>query len=81
MFFGHADSLRMSLLCVITVDVLLSRVASRCRRRLMLTGTPDQNNLEELQSLLQFLLPTVFRADVIAAQLADEQACTAAHSR
>ena len=44
----------------------------------MLTGTPVQNNLEELQGLLSFLLPDVFSADVIAAQWADEQACTAA---
>lgn len=39
----------------------------------MLTGTPLQNDLEELQNLLSFLLPDVFNADV-AAQLADEQA-------
>ena len=38
----------------------------------MLTGTPLQNDLEELQNLLCFLLPDVFHADV-AAQLADEQ--------
>ena len=42
----------------------------------MLTGTPLQNDLEELQNLLSFLLPDVFNADV-AAQLADEQACAA----
>lgn len=41
----------------------------------MLTGTPLQNDLEELQNLLSFLLPDVFNADV-AAQLADEQAWT-----
>lgn len=45
-----------------------------CRRRLMLTGTPLQNDLDELQNLLSFLLPDVFQADV-AAQLADEQVC------
>ena len=42
----------------------------------MLTGTPLQNDLEELQNLLAFLLPDVFNADV-AAQLADEQAWAA----
>ena len=42
----------------------------------MLTGTPLQNDLEELQNLLSFLLPDVFHADV-AAQLADEQAWAA----
>ena len=29
----------------------------------MLTGTPLQNDLEELQNLLQFLLPDVFSKD------------------
>jgi SWI/SNF-related matrix-associated actin-dependent regulator 1 of chromatin subfamily A len=50
----------------------LRRLAMTCRRRLMLTGTPLQNDLEELQNLLSFLLPDVFQADV-AAQLAGEQ--------
>lgn len=36
-------------------------LADRCQRRIMLTGTPLQNDLGELHSLLQFLLPTVFR--------------------
>ncbi|KAK9838506.1 hypothetical protein WJX81_003780 [Elliptochloris bilobata] len=52
--------------------VRLNRIAAVCRRRLMLTGTPLQNDLEELQNLLAFLLPDVFHADVTA-QLADEQ--------
>lgn len=30
------------------------------RRRLLLTGTPLQNNLQELWALLHFLLPRVF---------------------
>ena len=30
------------------------------RRHLLLTGTPLQNNLKELWSLLHFILPTVF---------------------
>jgi SNF2 family DNA or RNA helicase len=30
------------------------------KRRIMLTGTPLQNNLQELQNLLAFLLPELF---------------------
>ena len=55
----------------------MRRIAALCKRRLMLTGTPLQNDLMELQNLLSFLLPDVFRADV-AEQLADEQARMAA---
>ena len=36
------------------------RVAERCKRRVMLTGTPLQNDLEELQNLLRFLMPKLF---------------------
>lgn len=32
----------------------------RCQRRLLLTGTPLQNDLKELWSLLNLLLPEVF---------------------
>lgn len=32
------------------------------RRRLLLTGTPIQNSLEELWSLLNFLLPAIFNS-------------------
>ena len=38
-------------------DILRSYAA---RRRLLLTGTPLQNNLQELWALLHFLLPRVF---------------------
>lgn len=38
----------------------MCRVAARCKRRIMLTGTPLQNDLQELQNLLGFLLPDVF---------------------
>lgn len=31
-----------------------------CRNRLLLTGTPIQNNLKELWSLLHFIMPTLF---------------------
>ncbi|KAL3132188.1 hypothetical protein ABBQ32_008788 [Trebouxia sp. C0010 RCD-2024] len=54
----------------------LTRVAQHCRRRIMLTGTPLQNDLEELQNLLQFLLPDVFSREDInqAADLQEEEA-------
>mgnify|MGYP002775877527 FL=1 len=34
----------------------------RIRRRLLLTGTPIQNSLQELWSLLNFLLPAIFNS-------------------
>jgi SWI/SNF-related matrix-associated actin-dependent regulator 1 of chromatin subfamily A len=40
----------------------LRRVAAAARRRVMMTGTPLQNDLSELQSLLHLLLPQVFAA-------------------
>ncbi len=39
------------------------RVADLCKRRIMLTGTPLQNDLAELQNLLAFLLPSVFNEE------------------
>jgi len=38
----------------------LSRVF-KSKQRLLLTGTPLQNNLSELWALLNFLMPQVFR--------------------
>ena len=40
----------------------LRRVANASRRRIMMTGTPLQNDLVELQNLMHFLLPRVFAA-------------------
>lgn len=40
----------------------LRRVANASRRRIMMTGTPLQNDLVELQNLMHFLLPQVFAA-------------------
>ncbi len=34
-----------------------------CKRRIMLTGTPLQNDLKELQNLLGFLLPDIFHEE------------------
>ncbi|KAF6259017.1 SNF2 family N-terminal domain-containing protein [Scenedesmus sp. NREL 46B-D3] len=39
----------------------LRKLASGCRGRVMLTGTPLQNDLGELHNLLSFLLPTLFK--------------------
>jgi len=41
----------------------LRRVAHVSRRRIMMTGTPLQNDLAELQNLMQFLLPHVFKTE------------------
>jgi SWI/SNF-related matrix-associated actin-dependent regulator of chromatin subfamily A member 5 len=42
-------------------DVSIAARRIRCRGRLLLTGTPLQNNLHELWSLLNFILPQTFR--------------------
>ena len=49
------------------------RVAAQCGRRIMLTGTPLQNDLGELQNLLAFLLPDLFKEEA-ALQPGDVQA-------
>lgn len=33
----------------------------KCERKLLLTGTPIQNNLEELYALFNFLMPHIFK--------------------
>lgn len=38
-------------------------------KRLLLTGTPLQNNLHELWSLLNFLLPDVFNSSDVSLKL------------
>ncbi|KAH9288007.1 hypothetical protein KI387_032124, partial [Taxus chinensis] len=38
----------------------LLHVAQNAKQRLMLTGTPLQNDLEELWSLLEFMMPNIF---------------------
>lgn len=44
------------------VDSLLSQIIRTfvSRGRLLITGTPLQNNLQELWALLNFILPDVF---------------------
>ena len=39
---------------------LLYGLAQSCKNRLLLTGTPLQNNLEELWALLHFIMPVTF---------------------
>lgn len=41
----------------------LLKVVKNCRCRIMLTGTPLQNDLRELQNLLVFLVPQIFQGD------------------
>ncbi|KAF2739316.1 hypothetical protein EJ04DRAFT_549401 [Polyplosphaeria fusca] len=41
---------------------MLMRIPARCR--FLLTGTPLQNSLQELMSILAFIMPDVFTADV-----------------
>ncbi len=41
----------------------LRRVANVSRRRIMMTGTPLQNDLFELQNLMHFLLPQIFESE------------------
>lgn len=53
-------------------DSILSGVVRelKSRNRLLITGTPLQNNLHELWALLNFLLPDVFgSSEVITADL------------
>ncbi|CAM6084937.1 unnamed protein product [Calypogeia fissa] len=50
-FLKDRDSLRTT---------RLREVAHKARQRVMLTGTPLQNDLQELWALLEFLLPDIF---------------------
>lgn len=55
----------------------LRGVAELARHRVMLTGTPLQNDLLELHALLQFLLPAVFTqadGDKMAAAVRNQDA-------
>ena len=46
----------------------------KVNHRLLITGTPLQNNLEELWSLLNFLLPSVFTSNEEFVEIFDEKA-------
>ena len=69
MCFGHTNE-KMLLLALFTphkhnpgpsVNIHHSQTHTQAERRLLLTGTPLQNNLLELMSLLSFVMPSVFR--------------------
>lgn len=73
---GYVDGPLSAILqaCTLVTLLLCCRVAQHCKRRIMLTGTPLQNDLEELQNLLQFILPDVFSKEDIN-ESADLQVC------
>ena len=54
-----------------------------CKRRIMLTGTPLQNDLKELQNLLGFLLPDIFHeedaAELSTVQVVLDYCCMPGH--
>lgn len=57
-------------LCLYHVTVLTAQLSEivrefRSTNRLLLTGTPLQNNLHELWALLNFLLPDVFNSSEV----------------
>ena len=60
----------------------LERLSLLCQRRIMLTGTPLQNDLVELYNLLRFLLPALFQNQpaLEAAQVVPTPAATASHT-
>ncbi len=53
--------------CSVTLYIQLSEIVREFRttNRLLLTGTPLQNNLHELWALLNFLLPDVFNSSEV----------------
>jgi len=50
------------LLCCGLIVSLQALMQLKCERRLLMTGTPIQNNLDELWVLLNFLEPSVFHS-------------------
>lgn len=56
---------------VLLTNLQVLSEAYRAHRRLLLTGTPLQNNLPELWALLNFLLPTIFKSSETFDQVND----------
>lgn len=53
-------SFNFSLILFLPPSLLLSFLPVQAEHRLLLTGTPLQNNLLELMSLLNFIMPSMF---------------------
>jgi SNF2 family DNA or RNA helicase len=51
----------------------------RCQGKLLLTGTPLQNNLHELWAMLNYLLPNTFTSSEPFDAAYDINACTTMH--
>lgn len=67
--FKRGDELHLktfSFLCIFkefsNLSLCFTSVQFSVKFRLLLTGTPIQNNLQELYSLLNFIQPTTFKA-------------------
>ena len=54
--------------------IRLTRTARKAHYRLLLTGTPLQNNLRELEALIEFILPGLLKEGELGDGIDDEQA-------
>lgn len=64
-YFSFVETLIWELLYFIFSSLCCSQrwktlLSFNCRNRLLLTGTPIQNNMAELWALLHFIMPTLF---------------------
>ena len=53
----------------------LDAVATKARRRVLLTGTPLQNNLGELESLIHLVLPGLLEEGALGGEDGEDDAC------
>ena len=59
-FISHAST-NLPIVCVCVFSQRWQKLLSfKCRNRLLLTGTPMQNTMAELWSLLHFIMPILF---------------------
>jgi len=61
-FFKDSKLVYLGHLATILTDCWYLIYRYQIRRRLLLTGTPIQNSLQELWSLLNFILPNIFNS-------------------